>query len=130
MPLDLSRPMQTKDGRPVRDVKPVKMSHYAGLPIVGAPVDGISGVIVERDGAERLDYWWEDGTVPGLPGYSPDDLMNVPEERSGWVNVWDGGKVVSCIYSTKEDADKGGGLAGREACIEVKYRPGQGLGGW
>lgn len=67
MTLDLSKPVQTRDGRPVRIL--CTDARKALYPIIG--------LIQYQDGSEALSTW-ADGGVYNLPKESAWDLVNVP----------------------------------------------------
>lgn len=57
------------------------------------------------------------------------DLVEVPEELSGWVNVYGEGHYTGCRYEMQETKQKADQAASdnRIACIEIKFRKGEGL---
>lgn len=107
-PLDLTRPVQTRDGRKVR----ILCTDRRGpAPIVG---------IVECASSEATLVWQRDGSTDRCPMAS--DLVNVPEpEKTVWVNVYG---THAAVHKDREEADRYAGTD-RFACLEA--RPGQGL---
>jgi hypothetical protein len=110
MTLDLSRPVQTRDGRSVRilctDLKNNK------FPIVAA--------LVDEFGVEYAYQYETDGTFK--QGGGELDLINVPTKRTIWCNVYLDPHDLPCIVgqsTTKEGADNIAGLR-RIACIPVE----------
>lgn len=114
MPLDLSKPVQTRDGRKVRILC---TDGHESWPIVGL-IEGVT----------YPDVWRADGSYGAINPHA--DIVNVPEpERTGWVNIYECRARGSKVHDTKTAADCVALDTGwaRIACIEVKYRPGQGL---
>lgn len=106
--LDLTKPVQTKDGRPVRllcaDAKKTQ-------PIVG--------LVQNKDGTETLRCWSADGSWLLDDKATPKDLINSHEKRMAWVNVY---PEPDCdqLHYTKKSAERG--RAGRcIATVEVQY---------
>jgi hypothetical protein len=94
--VDFSKPVQTRDGRPV---KLVTTSGRGDYPVVG---------YVDKN--DTLTLWTAEGKL--LAGYEGRlDLINVPVKRVGWVNVTpfgQGSSIIGCpgyIYSSKEEAE-------------------------
>lgn len=109
--LDLSKPVQTRDGRKVR----ILCTDRRGP----APVIGL----VECASSEALLLWSKDGKFSDY--ISPSDLVNVPEpERTGWLVV---GGAGAYLYKTRETAAHCFRGLEHDAIVEVKYRPGQGI---
>lgn len=129
MPLDLSKPVQTRDGRKVRILCTDRKAatHERRYPVVA--------LVSDRDGADECVYYFTlDGEFNCFGRDQSSDLVNVPEpERAVWVNVFidrDGEEYfdqrsypsrVVAIASAPSCSSK------LLACIEVKYRPGQGI---
>jgi hypothetical protein len=127
MPLDLSKPVQTRDGRKVR----ILCTDAGGRrPVVGLleARHHLDESVVWRWGTQGLDR--DDGSdLRSVPS----DLVNVPEpERIGWLNIYENGHG-RLAGGSRADADNAHmdlvfrSANPRIACIEVKYRPGQGL---
>ena len=117
--LDLSKPLKTKDGRPVRIISREAKGTY---PVIG---------LIMFDGEEVPKSYTEDGAY-SAHGTGSFDLENVPEPemvREGWANIY--GDWVGSVCGTKELADYKALCAGvpRLACVkvEIKFREGDGL---
>jgi hypothetical protein len=117
MPLDLSKPVQTRDGRPVR----ILCTDLRGeFPVVA---------VIENRDFDGVGMW----RLSGVNQFGQEsDLVNVREpERTGWLNVYrddDGGHYVgSRIRASREESLDSAYPHRIVACIEVKYRHGQGL---
>lgn len=131
--LDRTRPVQTRDGREVRNI----CWDY----LLTRGQVGIAGVIRSMDGSR--DYWQEwlaDGQVylstgPNTKAF--DNLINVPvnipEKIEGWQNVYkgrDGGGVyysLGKLFSTREEALVAAYGIAHVACIKVSFTEGEGL---
>jgi hypothetical protein len=106
--IDLTKPVQTRDGRRVR----ILCADAKGdFPIIGA--------VEERDGTERSVNWMRDGRYL-CSGPSTSDLLNRPGKRSFWVNVYPEGGGHDTCHKTKEAADFCASSK-RLACIEFTY---------
>lgn len=79
---DLSKPVKTRDGRPARIIATDRRCN--GL----RPV--IALVTMEYD-IEEIHSYADDGTWSSTP--SDKDLVNVPEEKTVWVNVYNDGST-------------------------------------
>ena len=110
--IDFSKPVQTRDGRKVRilctDMK-------------GDMGDTVVGIIAEGDSEEVL-TWKTDGVYNRAGDETSCDLINVPETRVVWVNMY--AHDLSTSYPSKVHADRHG-APNREACIRVEYTVGQ-----
>lgn len=97
-PLDLSRPVRTRDGRAVRILCTDRRQDGGLKPVVG--------LISTRCGEERICSWSSSGRCGSG---SLTDLINVPVKREGWVNVYAG--VVNSkrrtlrLYDTRDEAE-------------------------
>lgn len=117
MTLDLTKPLTTRDGRPVRLLAQDVASDY---PIVG--------VIKNSDRSEDVRVWNARGGI--IAGHeTATDLINPPEKIEGWLNVYPRASNGSCtmvLHPTREVADE---LATTErvACFEVAINHGAGL---
>lgn len=115
-PLDLTAPVQTREGNSVRILATNRKGRY---PVVGLVLVG------DR---EDLSSWTDDGRpheriAEELPG----DLVNVPQQRTVWVNVY-GGKIgmSTLAHPSREAAEKAAiDSSTRIACIRVTYTEGQ-----
>lgn len=108
--LDLTKPVQTRDGRRVRILCTDRQDEK--FPIIALVQD-----LFECN--ERLYSYTKRGFANVGGGPSSCDLVNVPEKRSMWVNVYEKANNDVC-HSTKREADKNQ-VPGRIACIELTY---------
>ena len=110
--IDLTIPVQTRDGRKVRV-----------LCTDGPKLHPIVGLIEQGGGSEDV-YKWSAAGRYGCAEHSA-DLINVPETRVVWVNMYPENSLSqSRFLKTKSDADHYAG-DDREACIRVTYEVGQ-----
>lgn len=108
MTIDWSKPVQTRDGRPVEIIT---AKGRGDRPIVGYIAESL---ILSS---------WLSGGVRYHDGQNGEDLINVPEERELWVRVYSDGYLIAQgnkDFSAYEDDDL-------FACVHVKYRVGEGL---
>lgn len=113
MTFDPTKPVQTRDGRPVRilctDLK------EEGYPIAAA-VQG-------WDGSERLESFTTDGRlISGGGRYPKLDLVNVPDHGSFWINVFGDG-VLGSPWDNRADADRRKGERG--SLLEIRMCDGK-----
>lgn len=96
MSIDLTKPVQTRDGRPVR----ILCADLKGTcwPIVGAVQFGESESIVR---------WNCDGQYEYKTGGRDDpcDLIPIPKKHSRWVKVYDCG-LMGGVLQTDEDRER------------------------
>lgn len=117
-PLDLSKPVQTRDGRKARiictDLKCPDFPIVAAFQLTGSFNEEVSSTF-RRDGT----------FLSGTQTVS--DLINVPEKREVWINFYpkEEGRLPR-VHDTKSDADKHASKD-REACVKVVYQEGDGL---
>lgn len=111
MTFDPTKPVQTRDGRSARIICTDKKGE---APIV-ALVSAISG------DSEITYSFFLDGSFYCDDGTYPLDLVNTPEEKTLWLNVYHDGVV---NHLTKEVAERCAGQ-NRIACIKVTYKEGQ-----
>ena len=108
--IDLTKPVQTRDGRKVRVLCTDRLGY-----------ESVVCLITEGDGREVVAC-----RAPGgqflTDKESGRDLINVPEKRVVWVNMLP--DVVAKAFASKHGADTLG-PKGREACIRVEYEVGQ-----
>ena len=108
-PFDPTKPVQTRDGRKVRILCIDRKDDID--PIVG---------LVDDNGRERISSWRENGKYyhnrEGIYGY---DLVNIPEHKSAWGNVYSYGSPSILLYGTKEDATIHKG--NRRGLVEIIY---------
>ncbi len=76
--LDLTKPVQTRDGRKVRILCTDRKAGNAGGCVVG--------LVTSRDGYEYIELWHENGTSPGSDHNNY--LVNVPEKVKLVVDVY------------------------------------------
>lgn len=119
--LDLSKPVQTRDGRPVTIITTKGRGTY--------PLVGYAG-----EENTELRSWRSDG-IFFSGAIRPLDLVNVEEkiELTRWANMYkrNGQVVLSIMHRTREIADSFSGtdaLIPRFACIEVKISATEGEG--
>jgi hypothetical protein len=120
MSLDLTKPVCTRDGRPVRILCTDRKSSN-GMPIVGAVADTTE--------TESLSVWMKDGSFIRSDYLHDRDLVQAPEplvER--WVNIYSNGTVYNagCTHETWKAARHQGSVFSI-ACVKVSFRPGDGL---
>lgn len=115
MTLDITKPLQTHDGRPVRFLC---LDHLSEWPIIA--------LIMRKDGTEFISRCALDGDSDGP---SVQDLVNVPEKRvlDVWLNRYPR-YICPFVYASKADADLGAG-PNRDACIRIvrEYVVGEGM---
>ena len=113
-PLDLTnwqtKKYRTRSGLPVRILC---IDMRSDRPIVG---------VASHLEGEALCTWLFDGSL-SLRGEYPNDLINAPQKRMGWVNVYRGLDHTDfklCWYETKELADHASGSS-RIACVPIEW---------
>lgn len=110
-PLDLTKPLQTRLGEKAELV-----------------YDGISGdwplaVVVHLNvGVKTLRTYTREGVLYNNED-SMSNLMNVPEKRTIWLNIYEDRQTG---HPNRDHADYFAGY-GRLACVEVTYTEGEGL---
>jgi hypothetical protein len=124
MPVDWSKPIQTRNGLKVRILeRRVKSSEYS-----------VVGVITNPNGSETIEKWTRDGAFTATTHRSdhPHDLVNVPDNFvfSGWMNVYenpiDGSRFWGSINKDRKDCDEAARMQEqhhirRFACVEVRF---------
>ena len=114
--IDLTKPVQTRDGLKVR----VLCTNMKGR-------DTVAGVITDHDGTDMVDAWQADGHYNIGPEEARTDLINVPEKRVVWVNMYEDSEHFG--HNTLEEAIEGGengyGKQGCDARVRVEYEVGQ-----
>lgn len=96
MALDLTKPVQTRDGRPVRILCTDRKSTLMDKPVVG--------LVTNKSGSEILDFW----SLTGAKGTSiacEGDLVNVPERKSKWMNMY-GGELGGFFHSSRQACEE------------------------
>lgn len=99
--LDLTKPVQTKNGSPVRILCTDRVGER---PVVG--------LIMSPDGGETGVSWTLEGRKGPYYGTDAYDLVNVPEEVTLWFNVYrrlNGEVWAGSSWPSKEDAIAGSG---------------------
>ena len=113
MTLDLTKPVQTRDGRKVRILCTDMDGEY----------DSIVGIVMNTNESEQCESWRPDGHYYDT-SETNSDLVNVPETRVVWVNMYPGN--FHTLWPAKERADAmQKSDNSREACIRVEYEVGQ-----
>ena len=115
MSFDPTKPVQLRDGREAHIYE-----------VVGSRIHGrfrsLLGV------SWNIGDWGPDGRSLGS---TLCDLVNVPVEHSGWLNVYpeSNGKdaLGSVLHGSHEEATKASNGARRIACVRVTYKEGDGL---
>lgn len=92
--IDLTKPVQTRDGRPARIICTDRK----------VPSFPVGALVTESDGLEIFRAYKENGRAPGCPpgGWDDLDLVNVPEEKVRYVNVYTSG---TSMHATRESAE-------------------------
>ncbi|MES0444927.1 MAG: hypothetical protein ABUJ92_00140 [Desulfobacterales bacterium] len=115
--IDWTKPVQTKDGRPVTIW--TTESKVGVYPVRGEFLFG---------GEWKADAWAIDGNLFHDGSLDDKNLMNVPEEIEGWVNIYEYGGTISVGPIRKDEALS---ASHREnnciACIKIKFTKGEGL---
>ena len=112
---DLTKPVQTRDGRTAR----ILCTDREGWewPVVA--------LIKSKTGIEGVCSYLRSGRLKGA-SESTLDLINVPEKRTLWLNVYTSGSVSSPGHRSKAIASTHAHRT-RIACIEITYEEGEGL---
>lgn len=112
---DPTKPVQTRDGQPVRILSINGSKDY---PIVG---------LIGNDSQPKA--WAANGMnckykIDGIQVLSAIDLVNVPKKLKGFINIYDCNNKLFTgdVYSTKEEADEAmKTTTKRVACVEFEY---------
>ena len=135
-PLDPTKPVQLRDGRQVRNV----CWDYK-LSAVDIALNETSIFAIVRNGAgyDSIYFWDKYGNVKGKYSIDgQDDLINIPEQVKGWVNVYPDSESTCMIsngesyislrgwHKSKEEADRHA-LRNRIACHYISITVGEGL---
>ena len=114
--LDLTKPVETRDGRKVRILCIDAKGSY---PVVGL-------VSYENDPTEVAETWTLTGAY-GEDGVKPLDLFNIPKEHTVWINFYENDSD-TYLHTSKEDAIVNGrdsfGNDQRAACKKITYKIG------
>lgn len=112
MTFDPTKPVQTRDGRKARILGTIKNDDY---PIVAAVSDGPY---------EECEEYSSEGFYYRKEEPSKFDLVNVPDERELWVNVYDRGGIAVSSHGSKDDADECA-FRDRIARLHISFAVGQ-----
>lgn len=117
MSIDFDKPVQTRDGRRVEIYTIAGQSK--GRPVVGEYLSADHGWVVRS---------WTHGGHCLSEKESADDLVNVPNQHTVWVNVFSkhGAELYYGCSHTRSDADIVFSTD-RIACVEVSFTEGEGL---
>ena len=116
MTFDPTKPVQTRDGRKARIVSDkVSRGGYKYIAIIS-----------EESGDEWSGTFISDGSYYASGDACHRDLINVPEKREMWVNVYDGSYKSPVGHDSRESADLCS-FQNRIACVRVEYEVGEGL---
>ena len=114
---DPTKPVQTRDGRPARIICTDKdQLQYS----IVALVRDLSGVEVAKSYTATGQYH------SGAGALSSSDLVNIPERREMWLNVYPSGNV-GAGFPSRARADEAVGSYARTACLHITYTEGEGL---
>ena len=89
--LDLSKPVQTRKGNPVKVLYTDYKSSSGNVRFISAdglvfnPSIKVIGLVSEPGGEESVHFWSSAGLSAGGRNF---DLVNVKEKISGWVNIY------------------------------------------
>lgn len=117
-PLNLSRPVQTRDGRKVRIICTDGPAFCGEQPITGF----IEGNNI-ADNWQAGGNYWRKCTIGQLD--QSKDLINVPEKRVVWVNIYEQPLAIAA-HGSRGTADKSASV-GRIACVRVEFTEGEGI---
>jgi hypothetical protein len=102
--IDFTKPVQTRDGRPVEIITTKGRGHWPVLGYIGDDAD--------------VRTWTMDG-IFAVTGAHPNNLINVPEAVVGWVNVYERLQTMGDGWITKEAADSC--AINRTALLKLTY---------
>lgn len=94
--LDLNKPVQTRDGHEARIICTDRK--HKDYPVIA--------LITEKDRKETLKSFTLDGRYLE-DTKRPNDLINVPEKKEGWINLYCGtvvNRTAGAVHDTKEKA--------------------------
>jgi hypothetical protein len=109
--LDLTKPVQTKGGKPVRII--CTDSGILGYPLVG--------IIEYNKGVSQIESFTETGRTPRLSDL--EDLENIPEKHTAWValrRLPEGEVVPVGLYESQEEAELAGIKLGTSFVVATK----------
>lgn len=110
-PFDLTKPLQTRDGREVRIYATDAGGEYP-----------IHGAVKEGQGWLHEGWSIRGELVRGLERCL--DLVNVPQKNVRYLNIYPAEMDVIRTHATKELADSVAAI-GRIACVRVEFEEGQ-----
>lgn len=120
--LDLTKPVQTRDGRPVRLLCTDANSRFP-----------VTGLVSQPQGNDVVGTWTVEGSYLDEPGEDPLDLVNVSVRHEGWVNIrrFEDRPAGLCletprVYATRAEADAHA-KPSRIACVFISFTEGEGL---
>lgn len=118
MTFDPSKPVQTRDGQKATIICDTRRFTYCEheFPIVA--------LVHRKDGEDSIITTQADGHTFIDGSENPLDLINIPEKRTCWGNVYlynDGRQPCIATHGTREEADT---YAGEERvdCVEITYQ--------
>lgn len=127
---DPTKPVQTRDGRPVRIICSDYVNSMGDKQII---------YLIRHHGDCGGEYdcaYFADSNGRSHIGSPHQDLINVPVKHTGWMNIYptneyfDAANFVmpnSGIYKTRDEADLRNGHPNRIACIQIEFTEGEGL---
>lgn len=108
--IDWTKPIQTRSGRPARVLcTDLKDTEYP-----------VAVAVLVSDKHEAAYTYTAEGKY-AIEGDEPFDIINVPEKRVRYFNVFD----MSEGFNSRAKADRAAGVKVRRACIRVEYIDGQ-----
>lgn len=118
--IDFTKPIQTRDGRKVRYLHTLEGDNEYRV---------VSICVAKEDGQEEIVRHTLAGGYYDDEEESQNDLVNVPEKKTLWVNIYPGtnlGVTGVVAHGSRGQADAHGSPS-RVACVQVEYIEGQGL---
>lgn len=110
--IDLTKPVQTRDGREVRLYNADKLDGGAGYALHGAILDSLGW---------QEASWTKDGSFC-VGEKNCRDLVNIPVKRSGRINVYSDSGYPGClgcfVHETEGEAKQRGGNGAAQVYIE------------
>lgn len=112
--LNLSKPITTRDGRPVRILTQTLNNN-----------SNIVAIVTEADGLEDVWCFMSDGRFQSDKEHEL-DLINPVVKKKGWINIYSSkrypNRTSETIYPTKKRADEGVSITEeRVDCIEIEW---------
>lgn len=124
-PLNLDKPVQTRDGRAARIICTNRKTSGTQMPVLALVTTHHLGSV-----SEYIEFFTEEGTTHRDGSVSKLDLINIPVKRKGWVNVYPWGEknfTIAEAHKTKTSANRAAVVAKRIACIPIEFEEGEGL---